>query len=530
MNEKTIELLCQILGIKEEEFIKSYLNTDEVTKIKIIETLSNHKIKSEELLKEVTSRLSKETGLAWTVLSNPKFKIKNKENESHEGTTWLENKDEKLYLYFYNKNLEKDDIDILEIPELLDTNPVLFTITKESILSIIEEQKEEIITQLHEITQSRKEILQARIKSLSNDLEVLKEEKEETIKEQLIEEKKVKDFTTTAYNSRKKIQDAINSSQCTGVTINDILTIKSNPNSEEEFENYARILRMTNRNVNNYCLQKYNFVYETELGIKGKTTKKIPEELLELIQFYKTNFKSIKNYAKFIKKVMTESGYEEFKNTAEEYKRLLKEVSKINLSQLDINFEEYKESMFEDFKEKINNPTQRKDLIKKYPADSVAWLTKYGKRKLTSDELLIEFNKLWNKEKEQNRPIDSTFKTAMLGYLNYMRNFQERTNEMIKYIGIYQIAKKVSQEDIENYKRAFSGIDYKRNCLSKNTCIRTDQLVVLTKRITSTEKRLQEYKDKLLKISLEESELLDREKGKTKKDESNKTYEKENQN
>lgn len=496
MNKELIEILCRILNIEEEQFINSYLNSDEKTSSAVKQVLQKHTIPGKRLLEAVETNLSNETGFRWKAKTKPSIQ------KSQNGQTWLESKDINSSIYFYDENIEDCNIPITSFNEIVSFAKAVKNITLESCLFLINSEKDDIVKDLKEITEVKKKSIQTRIENLEIDLENLEKERSQIIKEQAADEENTKDFLNLAKKSREELQSAIKNEEKNDITIKDIVRVSSHENPKENIKSFGKLLRRYNNNINKDYSKKYTYTYETESGIKAKVEKELPREVIDLISFYNKRFASKVNIAKYLKHIVND-GYQEFEKDIQELQRLVENALQKDLSNLTVNFSDYRKSMLEDFITKVNDLTLRESLEKSLP-----FLKDYQGRLLTEKELILEFNDFWYDEEEKNTEPDKILFTAITGYLNYMKDFATKCLATAKYIKVYKKAKSIDKESIENYKITNSLLQYKKDCLVHNTGRRTSQLEVLTRRIKACKDELNLQKESLAKISIEEKELL----------------------
>ena len=157
-----------------------------------------------------------------------------------------------------------------------------------------------------------------------------------------------------------------------------------------------------------------------------------------------------------------------------------------------------------DFIIKANDLSKREELETIMPS-----LKKYSNRPLTLKEALLEFDAFWHKSKENNDYLpDNRLSKAITGYINYMKKFAEKSTEVATYIDLYRKAIIIDKDAIDNYKSTNSLIEYKKNCLRKNTSHRTNKVATITKQIADAKQEIDECKKYLARMSIEEKELL----------------------
>lgn len=496
MNKELIEILCKILNIGEEQFINSYLNSDEKTSSAVKQVLQKHTIPGKKLLEAVETNLSNETGFRW------KAKAKSSTIKGQNGQTWLESKETNSLIFFYDENIEDSNIPITSFSQVSSFVKAVKNITLESCLVLIDSKKDEIIKDLQEITEAKKRSIKARIETLEIDLESLENEREQIIKEQTADEEKNKEFLNLAKKSREELQSAIKNEEKSDITIKDIVRVSSHENPKEHIKSFGKLLRRYNNNINKDYSKKYTYTYETSSGIKAKVEKELPNEVIDLINFYNKRFATRTNITKYLRHIVND-GYQEFEKDTQELCRLVEKAQQKDLSNLTINFSDFRESIFEDFITKVNDLTLRESLEEELP-----FLKDYQGRLLTEKELILEFNDFWYDEEEKNSEPNKTFYNAISGYLNYMKDFASKSLATVKYIKVYKKAQTIDKESIENYKITNSLLQYKKDCLVHNTGRRTSQLEVLTRRIKACKDELNLQKETLATISIEEKELL----------------------
>ena len=89
-----------------------------------------------------------------------------------------------------------------------------------------------------------------------------------------------------------------------------------------------------------------------------------------------------------------------------------------------------------------------------------------------------------------------------------MKKFAEKSTEVATYIDLYRKAIIIDKDAIDNYKSTNSLIEYKKNCLRKNTSHRTNKVATITKQIANAKQEIDECKEYLARMSIEEKELL----------------------
>lgn len=157
-----------------------------------------------------------------------------------------------------------------------------------------------------------------------------------------------------------------------------------------------------------------------------------------------------------------------------------------------------------DFITKANDLSRREELETIIPS-----LKKYSNRPLTLKEALLEFDTFWHKSEENNGyQSDDRLSKAITGYINYMKKFAEKSTEVATYIDLYRKAIIIDKDAIDNYKSSSSLIEYKKNCLRKNTGHRTNKVATITRQIANAKQEIDECKEYLARMSIEEKELL----------------------
>lgn len=498
MNKELTEILCRILNINEDEFLNSYLNDDERTMTAIEQILQKHTIEGKKLLEKVAATLSKETGFKWKVKTKPLPDVKGTNEQ-----IWLECETIGESMYYYDINIQDSDIPITLFTQISSTNPATKNITMESCLSLIAEDKGEIIKELSELTKAQRKSILFRIENLESKIVSLSQERAKTLQEQKDDEEKTTEFIKQAQDNRKKLQNIINTKADGNITIKDVLRITSKLNPADEIINYGQLLAAYNENMNKDYEETYTYTYEFA-GIKGTVIKKLPAEVSQLIRFYNEKFGSRKNTLKYLKYIISSKGYTDFKETVQELTQLVKEAGSAEIDYLTIKPEEIKDSMRADFIIKANDLSKREELETIMPS-----LKKYSNRPLTLKEALLEFDAFWHESKENNDYLpDNRLSKAITGYINYMKKFAEKSTEVATYIDLYRKAIIIDKDAIDNYKSSSSLIEYKKNCLRKNTGHRTNKVATITKQIANAKQEIDECKEYLARMSIEEKELL----------------------
>lgn len=498
MSIKLIETLCRILGIDENDFLNSYLNDDEITIMEIEHILQKHTIEGKELLTKVASALSKETGFKWKVKTKMPAK-----NKSQNEQIWLECEATKSSMYYYDINIQDSSIPISLFAQIAATNPATKDITMESCLSLIALEKGEIIKELSEVTDKKRKSLLFRIENLESKIESLSKERTKILQEQKDDDKKTQAFIKQAQDNRKKLQDAINSKTDGNITIRDLLRITSKLNPADDIIKYGELLAAYNENMNKDYEKTYTYTCDINC-LEGTVTKEIPDEISKLVSFYNEKFASRKNTLKYLKYIISNKGYIDFKENVQKLTQLVKDADGVETSQLIVRPSDFRDSMKNDFITKVNDLSKREQLESIIPS-----LKDYSNKPLTLKEALLEFNDFWydNEENNKHEP-DDRLQKAITGYINYMKQFAEKSTEIVSYINLYRQAERIDPDIINSYKSTSPLLEYKKNCLRKNTGHRTNKLVTITKQIADTKQQIDAYKEYLAKIAIEEKSLL----------------------
>ncbi len=498
MSKELTEILCRILGIDEDKFLNSYLNDDERTITAIERILQKHTINGKSLLTKVAATLSKETGFKWKVKTKPLPDVKGTNEQ-----IWLECETIGESMYYYDINIQDSDIPITLFTQISSTNPATKNITMESCLSLIAGDKGEIIKELSELTKAQRKSILFRIENLESKIVSLSQERAKTLQEQKDDEEKTTEFIKQGQDNRKKLQDIINTKADGNITIKDVLRITSKLNPADEIINYGQLLAAYNENMNKEYEETYTYTYEFA-GIKGTVIKKLPAEVSQLIRFYNEKFGSRKNTLKYLKYIISSKGYTDFKETVQELTQLVNAVETAEIDYLTIKPEEFKDSMRADFIIKANDLSRREELETIIPS-----LKKYSNRPLTLKEALLEFDTFWHESEENNDyQSDDRLSKAITGYINYMKQFAEKSTEVASYIDLYRKAMSIDQGAIDKYKSSSPLIEYKKNCLRKNTGHRTNKVATITRQIANAKQEIDECKEYLARMSIEEKELL----------------------
>lgn len=498
MSKELTEILCRILGIDEDKFLNSYLNDDERTITAIERILQKHTINGKSLLTKVAATLSKETGFKWKVKTKPLPDVKGTNEQ-----IWLECETIGSSMYYYDINIQDSDIPITLFSQIASTNPATKNITMESCLSLIAGDKGEIIKELSEITKAQRKSILFRIENLESKIVSLSQERAKTLQEQKDDEEKTTEFIKQGQDNRKKLQDIINTKADGNITIKDVLRITSKLNPADEIINYGQLLATYNENMNKDYEETYTYTYEFA-GIKGTVIKKLPAEVSQLIRFYNEKFGSRKNTLKYLKYIISSKGYTDFKETVQELTQLVNAVEAAEIDYLTIKPEEFKDSMRADFIIKANDLSRREELETIIPS-----LKKYSNRPLTLKEALLEFDTFWHEGEENNEyQSDDRLSKAITGYINYMKQFAEKSTEVATYIDLYRKAIIIDKDAIDKYKSSSPLIEYKKNCLRKNTGHRTNKVATITRQIANAKQEIDECKEYLARMSIEEKELL----------------------
>lgn len=498
MSKELTEILCRILGIDEDKFLNSYLNDDERTITAIERILQKHTINGKSLLTKVAATLSKETGFKWKVKTKPLPDVKGTNEQ-----IWLECETIGESMYYYDINIQDSDIPITLFTQISSTNPATKNITMESCLSLIAGDKGEIIKELSELTKAQRKSILFRIENLESKIVSLSQERAKTLQEQKDDEEKTTEFIKQGQDNRKKLQDIINTKADGNITIKDVLRITSKLNPADEIINYGQLLAAYNENMNKDYEETYTYTYEFA-GIKGTVIKKLPAEVSQLIRFYNEKFGSRKNTLKYLKYIISSKGYTDFKETVQELTQLVNAVEAAEIDYLTIKPEEFKDSMRADFIIKANDLSRREELETIIPS-----LKKYSNRPLTLKEALLEFDTFWHESEENNDyQSDDRLSKAITGYINYMKQFAEKSTEVASYIDLYRKAMSIDQGAIDKYKSSSPLIEYKKNCLRKNTGHRTNKVATITRQIANAKQEIDECKEYLARMSIEEKELL----------------------
>lgn len=498
MSKELTEILCRILGIDEDKFLNSYLNDDERTITAIEHILQKHTINGKSLLTKVAAALSKETGVKWKVKTKPLTDAKGANEQ-----IWLECEAIESSVYYYDINIQDSDIPITLFTQIADTNPATKNITMESCLSLIAGDKGEIIKELSEITDVKRKSILFRIENLESKIVSLSQERAKTLQEQKDDDEKTTEFIKQAQDNRKKLQDIINTKAGGNITIKDVLRITSKLNPADEIINYGQLLAAYNENMNKEYEETYTYTYEFA-GIKGTVTKKLPVEVSQLIRFYNEKFGSKRKTIKYLKYIIGDKGYSDFKETVQELNQIVNAAETTEINHLTIAPDDFKDSMRADFITKVNDLSRREELKTIMPS-----LKDYSNRPLTLKEALLEFDNFWDESKENNdyQPDDRLSK-AITGYINYMRQFAEKSAEVASYIDLYRKAMSIDPNAIDNYKSTSSLIEYKKNCLRKNTGHRTNKVATITRQIADVKQEIDDCKEYLARMLIEEKELL----------------------
>lgn len=498
MSKELTEILCRILGIDEDKFLNSYLNDDERTITAIEHILQKHTIEGKKLLTKVATALSKETGFRWKVKTKPLPDVKGTNEQ-----IWLECETIGESMYYYDINIQDSDIPITLFTQISSTNPATKNITMESCLSLIAGDKGEIIKELSELTKAQRKSILFRIENLESKIVSLSQERAKTLQEQKDDEEKTTEFIKQGQDNRKKLQDIINTKADGNITIKDVLRITSKLNPADEIINYGQLLAAYNENMNKDYEETYTYTYEFA-GIKGTVIKKLPAEVSQLIRFYNEKFGSRKNTLKYLKYIISSKGYTDFKETVQELTQLVNAVEAAEIDYLTIKPEEFKDSMRADFIIKANDLSRREELETIIPS-----LKKYSNRPLTLKEALLEFDTFWHESEENNDyQSDDRLSKAITGYINYMKQFAEKSTEVASYIDLYRKAMSIDQGAIDKYKSSSPLIEYKKNCLRKNTGHRTNKVATITRQIADAKQEIDDCKKYLARMSIEEKELL----------------------
>lgn len=498
MSKELTEILCRILGIDEDKFLNSYLNDDERTITSIERILQKHTINGKSLLTKVAAALSKETGFKWKVKTKPLPDVKGTNEQ-----IWLECETIGSSMYYYDINIQDSDIPITLFTQIASTNPATKNITMESCLSLIAGDKGEIIKELSEITEAQRKSIIFRIENLESKIVSLSQERAKTLQKQKDDDDKTTEFIKQAQANRKKLQDIINTKAGGNITIKDVLRITSKLNPADEIINYGQLLAAYNENMNKDYEETYTYTYEFA-GIKGTITKKLPVEISQLIRFYNEKFGSKKKTIKYLKYIISDKGYPDFKETVQELTQLVDAAEAAEIDHLTVEPDDFKDSMRADFITKVNDLSRREELETIMPN-----LKDYSNRPLTLKEALLEFDNFWHESEENNDyQSDDRLLKAITGYINYMKQFAEKSTEVASYIDLYRKAMSIDQDAIDKYKSSSSLIEYKKNCLRKNTGHRTNKVATITKQITDAKQEIDECKEYLARMSIEEKELL----------------------
>ncbi len=498
MSKELTEILCRILGIDEDKFLNSYLNDDERTIAAIEHILQKHTINGKKLLAKVATTLSKETGFKWKVKTKPLSDVKGVNEQ-----IWLECETIKSSMYFYDINIQDNNIPITQFTQIASTNPATKNITMESCLSLIAGDKGEIIKELSKITETQRKNILFRIENLESKIVSLSQERAKTLQEQNDDDEKTTEFIKQAQANRRNLQDIINTKADGNITIKDVLRITSKLNPADEIINYGQLLAAYNENMNKDYEETYTYTYKTA-GIKGTTTKKLPTEVSQLIKFYNEKFASKKNTIKYLRYITSNNGYKDFKKTVQKLTQLVNAAEKSEIDHLIVAPDDFKDSMRADFITKVNDLSRREKLEIIMPS-----LKNYSNRPLTLKEAILEFNNFWDESKENNdNQPDDRLSKAITGYINYIKKFAEKSAEVATYIDLYRNAMSIDQDAIDKYKSSSSLIEYKKNCLRKNTGHRTNKVATITKQIADAKQEIDDCKEYLARMSIEEKELL----------------------
>ena len=498
MSKELTEILCRILCIDEDKFLNSYLNDDERTINAIEHVLQKHTINGKSLLTKVAAALSKETGFKWKVKVEPLTDVKGANEQ-----IWLECETIGASMYYYDINIQDSDIPITLFTQIASTNPATKSITMESCLSLIAGDKGEIIKELSEITEAQRKSIIFRIENLESKIVSLSQERAKTLQEQKDDDEKTTEFIKQAQANRKKLQDIINTKTCGSITIKDALRITSKLNPADEIINYGQLLAAYNENMNKDYEETYTYTYEFA-GIKGTVTKKLPAEISQLIRFYNEKFGSKKKTIKYLKYIISDKGYPDFKETVQELTQLVNAAEAAEIDHLTVTPDDFRVSMKADFITKVHDLSRREELETIIPS-----LKEYSNRPLTLIETIIEFDNFWHASEENNDyQSDDRLLKAITGYINYMKQFAEKSAEVASYIDLYRKAMSIDQGAIDKYKSSSSLIEYKKNCLRKNTGHRTNKVATITKQIADAKQEIDECKEYLARMSIEEKELL----------------------
>lgn len=498
MSKELTEILCRILGIDEDKFLNSYLNDDERTITAIERILQKHTIEGKKLLTKVAAALSKETGFKWKVKTSTPTK-----NKIQNEPIWLECSAIGSSMFFYDIDIQDSNIPTTLFTQIASTNPATKNITMESCLSLIAGEKGEIIKEISEITEAQRKSILFRIENLENKIVSLSQERAKTLQEQKDDDENTEEFIKQAQANRKRLQNIINFKANGDITIKDVLRITSKLNPADEIINYGQLLAAYNENMNKDYEKTYTYTCDIA-GIKGTVTKKSPDEVSQLIRFYNEKFGSRKNTLKYLKYIISSKGYTDFKETIQELTQLVNAAEAAEIDHLTVTPDDFKDSMRADFITKVNDLSRREELETIIPS-----LKKYSNRPLTLKEVLLEFDNFWHESKENNdyQP-DDRLQKAITGYINYMKQFAEKSTEVASYIDLYRKAMSIDQDAIDNYKSTSSLIEYKKNCLRKNTGHRTNKVATITRQIADAKQEIDDCKEYLARMSIEEKELL----------------------
>lgn len=498
MNKELIEILCRILGIDENDYLNSYLNDDERTIMEIEHILQKYTIEGKKLLTKVAAALSRKTGFKWKVKTKPPVKSKS-QNEQ----IWLECEAIKSSIYYYDINIQDSNIPITLFTQIAATNPTTKDITIESCLSLIAGEKGEIIKELSKITEKKRKSIIFRIENLESKIVSLSKERAKTLEDQKDDDEKTQNFLKQAQANRKRLQDIIDSKADGSITIKDLLRITSKQNPADEIINYGQLLASYNENMNKDYEETYTYTCEIA-GILGTVTKKLPDEVSQLIRFYNEKFGSRKKTIKYLKYIISDKGYIDFKETTEKLTQLVNAAEAVEIDHLTVTPDDFRASMKADFITKVNDLSRREQLETIIPS-----LKEYSNRPLTLKEALIEFNNFWRESEENNEyQPDGRLLKAITGYINYMRQFAEKSTEVASYIDLYRKAMSIDQDAINRYKSTSSLVEHKKDCLRKNTGHRTNKIAIITKQIADAKEEIDDCKEYLAKIAIEEKSLL----------------------
>lgn len=481
MNKESIKIICNILEVEEEDYISSYLNEDNTIQEIVSKVLQKYSIKGEELTSDIARRLSEETNMTWIPITKEKFsKPSTKSKREVVRQTWFTCPKMDASIFFCNKGINDINLSPTDSCILLDTQPSIRKLANKSYLYLIRKKKEKIISDLKDITNEKRRKIESRIDFLETKLTDLQKEREIILQEQEKEEKETKEYLENAAASRKKLKEHIAETTGENIPIREVLRVASKLNPIDEIEKYGDLLSFYNKNHN--IKLKKDFIYTCEItGINGTIEKKVPSEILELVEFYQKKFASVTNIPNFLKYI-TRAGYQTFRNNAKELERLVQKAQQVDLTDLDVDISELKESLQISFNKKLKG--------------------------LSEEELETRFNNFWNRIIKSHTEPDKSIVIEITGYIKYMNQFSQATSNIVNYINIYRFLSRIDPEIISKYQKTNSLVEYKKNILARNTSCRTYKLTKIARDTVIIQEEIAKNKAYLSKMIEEESTLL----------------------